>query len=108
MAQLFGGEADAFRGQLEACRVTDRVHTLVGFCTRIVVDRASVSPLAITDKGAHFEVPGTRYGMALTLWDNDGYLSEIEGVTYGEDLAGQELAKLSFTSFEFYHDVVRR
>lgn len=101
IAKLFGPNEASFRVQIEACRVTDRVNTVVGFYTRIAMDRATVSPLPISHKGAHFEVPGTRYGMLVSLWDDDGYLAEIEGVTYGEDdMGGQELTELAFTSLQ--------
>jgi hypothetical protein len=101
IAKLFGPEEATFLQQVEAARVTDRINTVVGFYTRIAMDRATVTALPITHKGVHFEVPGTRYGMLVTLWDDDGYLAEIEGVTYGEDdMGGQELADLDFTSFQ--------
>lgn len=101
IASAFGSHADEFRRQIEASRVTDRVNTAVGFYTRIDVDRSVPDPLPITHKGAHFDVPGTRYGMSVTLWDDEGYLSTIEGVTYGDDdLSGQDLADLDFTGFQ--------
>lgn len=90
-----------FLQQVEAARVTDRIDTAVGFYTRIAMDRETVTALPITHKGAHFEVPGTRYGMLIILWDDDGCLAEIEGVTYGDDdMGGQKLADLDFTSFQ--------
>jgi hypothetical protein len=86
---------------MTASRVVDRVNTNVGFYTRIVVDREAARPLPIKQTGAHFEVPGTRYGMMMALWDEDGYLSHIEGVTYGDDdLGGEGLADLDFVSFQ--------
>ncbi|MGV3577513.1 hypothetical protein [Brevundimonas sp.] len=101
IAKLFGPNEAAFLQQVEAARVTDRIDTVVGFYTRIAMDRATVTALPITHKGAHFEVPGTRYGMLVTLWDDDGYLAQIEGVTYGEDdMGGQKLADLDFTGFQ--------
>lgn len=101
LAGLFGTDADEFRRQIAASRVTDRVDTVVGFYTRIEVDRAASDPLPITHKGAHFDVPGTRYGMSVILWDEDGYLSTIEGATYGEDdMGGKELTDLDFTGFQ--------
>lgn len=101
IAQLFGPDEAMFLQQVEAARVTDRINTVVGFYTRIAMDRTTVTALPMTHKGAHFEVPGTRYGMMVTLWDDDGYLADIEGVTYGDDdMGGQELADLDFTSFQ--------
>lgn len=101
IAKLFGPDEPAFLQQVEAAKVVDRINTVVGFYTRISMDRAALTALQITHKGAHFEVPGTRYGMLVTLWDEDGYLSEIEGVTYGEDdMGGQELTDLDFTNFQ--------
>jgi len=101
IAKLFGPDEAAFLKQVDAARVTDRIDTAVGFYTRIAMDRATVAALEITHKGAHFEVPGTRYGMLVTLRDDDGYLADIEGVTYGEDdMGGQKLTDLDFTSFQ--------
>lgn len=101
IASTFGAHANEFRQQIISSRVIDRVNTVVGFYTRIDVDRSASSPLPITHKGAHFDVPGTRYGMSITLWDDDGYLSTIEGATYGEDdLGGQDLVDLDFTGFQ--------
>lgn len=100
IAQLFGPDEATFLRQVEAARVTDRINTVVGFYTRIAMDRSALTALPITHKGAHFEVPGIRHGMLVTLWDEDGYLADIEGVTYGDDdLGGQQLADLDFTSF---------
>ena len=101
IAKLFGPDETTFLQQVEAARVTDRINTVVGFYTRIAMDRSAVIALPITRKGAHFEVPGIRYGMLVTLWDDDGYLADIEGVTYrDDDLGGQDLADLDFTSFQ--------
>lgn len=101
IAEGFGLEASEFRRQIDACRVVDRVNTIVGFYTRTTVDRAAAMPLAITHRSAHFEVPETRYGMMVVLWGDDGYLSTIEGTTYGEDdLGGQNLVDLDFVSFQ--------
>ena len=97
----FGPDASEFRHQIDACRVIDRVNTIVGFYTRTAVDRAVALPLTITHRSAHFEVPGTRYGIMVVLWGDDGYLSTIEGTTYGEDnLSGQDLVDLDFVSFQ--------
>ena len=99
IAEAFGPDASEFRRQIDACRVVDRVNTIVGFYTRTEVDKAAARPLTITHKGAHFEVPGTRYGMIVILWGDEGYLSTIEGTTYGEDdLGGQDLVDLDFVS----------
>jgi hypothetical protein len=101
IAEGFGSDASEFKRQIDACRVVDRVNTIVGFYTRTVVDKAAARPLTITYKGAHFEVPGTRYGMMVLLWSDDGYLSTIEATTYGEDdMGGQDLVNLDFISFQ--------
>ncbi|WP_158915746.1 hypothetical protein [Caulobacter sp. S45] len=101
IAEGFGSDASDFRRQIDACRVVDRVNTTVGFYTRTTVDKAVAQPLTITHKGAHFEVPGTRYGMMVVLWGDGGYLSTIEATTYGEDdLGGQDLVDLDFISFK--------
>ena len=67
IAKLFGPDETTFLQQVEAARVTDRINTVVGFYTRIAMDRSAVTALPITRKGAHFEVPGIRYGMLVTL-----------------------------------------
>ena len=102
IAQRFGSDESEFRRQIDSGRVVDQVNTIVGFYTRIEVDKTASRPLAIAHKGGHFEVPGTRYGMVVILWDDDdGYLSTIEAVTYGDDdLGGQDLAHLDFVSFQ--------
>ena len=97
IAEAFGPDASEFRRQIDACRVVDRVNTIVGFYTRTEMDKTAARCLAVTRKGAHFEVPGTRYGMMVILWGDEGYLSTIEGTTYGEDdLGGQDLVDLDF------------
>ena len=101
IAEQFGAEADEFRRQIAASLVIDRVNTIVGFYTRIQVNRETTRPLPIMHKGAHFDVPGTRYGLLVLLWDEGGYLSDIEGVTYGDDdLGGQALTDLDFVGFQ--------
>jgi hypothetical protein len=101
IADHFGADAGEFRRQIAACRVVDRINTIVGFYTRTVVDRAAASPMRMNHKGAHFEVPGTRYGMMVALWDDGGYLDTIEATTYGDDdLGGQALVDLDFTTFQ--------
>lgn len=103
IAEGFGPDASDFRRQIDACRVVDRVNTIVGFYTRTVVDRAVTLPLTITHRSAHFEVPGTRYGMMIVLWGDDGYLSTIEGTTYGDDdLGGKYLVDLDFVNFQLF------
>lgn len=94
----FGSDIDAFRRQIEAARVIDRVNTVVGFYTRVVVDRTATRPLSMNKMGAHFEVPGVEAGVLVMLWEDDGYLSQIEGVTYGGEDLGQDLVDLDFTS----------
>lgn len=97
LAGMFGPDADEFRKQVSASRVVDRVNTIVGFYTRVVVDRSATRPLAVSFKGGHFEVPGIDHGMGVVLWGEDGYLETIEGFTYDDDpLAGQDLSDLKF------------
>jgi hypothetical protein len=77
------------------------VNTVVGFYTRITVNKGLARPLAIQHKGAHFDVLGTRHGMIVVLWEEDGYLETIEATTYGDDdLGGQDLTDLDFVSFQ--------
>ena len=100
IAALFGDAEEAFRGQVATARVVDRINTVVGFYTRVVVDRAQCEPLAVRLKGGHFDVEGVEFGLGVVLWDDDGYLDEIEGFTYSDDalkdvdLAGLKLIRL--------------
>jgi hypothetical protein len=101
IAALFETDAAAFRQQITSARVIDRINTIVGFYTRVVVDRSNCQPLSIRGKGAHFEVEGVDLGMGIVLWDDEGYLNQIEGFTYSDDpLARIDLAELKFVRLE--------
>lgn len=98
-APLFGVRADAFREQVATAEVVDRINTIVGFYTRVKVDRAKCSPVALSHQGAHFEVDGIEHGLGIVLWDTDGdgFLETIEGWTVDENaLEGVDLAALKF------------
>lgn len=98
-APLFGAKADAFREQIASAEVVDRINTIVGFYTRVKVDRAKCSPVPLSHQGAHFEVDGIEHGLGIVLWDTDGdgYLETIEGWTVDENpLEGVDLADLQF------------
>lgn len=98
MAPLFGGRADAFRKQLASVNVISRENTGVGFYTRVSVDRDRVATLEFAQQSAHFHVDGIEGGLSLVLsGDADGFLSDIEGVTFGDDqLVGVDLDSLRF------------
>jgi hypothetical protein len=98
-APLFGDKADAFREQVASAEVVDRINTIVGFYTRVKVDRVRCSPVPLSHQGAHFEVEGIEHGLGIVLWDTDGdgYLETIEGWTVDENpLEGVDLADLKF------------
>src|SRR5688572_26601397 len=86
-ASLFGEKADAFREQIATAQVVDRINTIVGFYTRVKVDRAKCSPVPFRHQGAHFEVEGIEHGLGIVLWDadGDGFLETIEGWTVDDD-----------------------
>ncbi len=98
IASLFGPDEGGFRLQVANARVLDRINTGHGFHTRIEVDRAACLPLPIGRRGGDFEVESIPAGIGVVLWDDHGYLSAIEGFTYGEghDLVGVDLRNLSF------------
>lgn len=99
VAPLFGAKADAFREQIAFAEVVDRINTVVGFYTRVKVDRAKCSSVPLSHQGAHFEVDGIEHGLGIVLWDTDGdgYLETIEGWTVDESpLDGVDLADLKF------------
>ena len=96
---LFGPKAGAFLEQISSAQVVDRINTIVGFYTRVKVDRAKCSPVPLSHQGAHFEVEGIEHGLGIILWDTggDGYLETIEGWTVDENpLEGVDLANLKF------------
>jgi hypothetical protein len=98
-APLFGENAEAFLEQVASAEVTDRINTIVGFYTRVKVDRTKCSPVSLSHQGAHFDVEGIEHGLGIVLWDidGDGYLETIEGWTVDEDpLEGVDLADLKF------------
>lgn len=98
-APLFAAKANAFCEQVASAEVVDRINTIVGFYTRVRVDRAKCDPVPLRGQGAHFEVVGIEHGLGTILWDadGDGYLETIEGWTVGESrLEGVALADLEF------------
>lgn len=98
-APLFGDKGGVYREQIASAEVVDRINTIVGFYTRVKVDRARCSPVPLRCQSAHFEVEGIEHGLGVFLWDTDGdgYLETIEGWTVDEDpLKGIDLAKLKF------------
>ncbi len=97
IAALFEQDEGAFRDQIAAAKVVDRINTIVGFYTRVEVDRAMCRPLEISYKGAHFEVKGVEHGLGVVLWGADGFLDTIEGFTYTDDpLKNVDLSGLHF------------
>ena len=100
IAGSFGPHADTLRKQIDASQVIDRINTIHGFYTRIKVDRSACGalPVAQTD-GGYFEVEGIEHGVGVILWYEDGFLSDIEGFGYGEDVfEGIDLSGLKFVS----------
>lgn len=99
MAPLFRQNAKAFLEQVASAEAVDRINTIVGFYTRVKVDRTKCSPLKLSHQGAHFEVEGIERGVGIVLWDTDGdgFLETIEGWTAEEStLEDVNLAKLKF------------
>ncbi len=101
IAELFGPAEAAFREQIAACAVVDRINTVHGFFPRVAVDRSMCRPAPIRGKGATFEAQGVPFGLGVILWEKDGYLETIEGYTFVEPgLANVELARLRFSDVE--------
>jgi hypothetical protein len=50
----------------------------------VIIDRSKCQPLKIRFKGGHFDVEGIEHGMRVILWDEEGYLDEIEDFTYSD------------------------
>ena len=103
MAPQLGQHAQAFLKQVASANVIDRINTLVGFYTRVNVDRVKCSPVPLREKGAHFEVGGMENGIGVLIWDVDGYLETIEGWTVDKDTTeGVDLADLKFIQMTFF------
>lgn len=99
LAEMLGSQADEFRKQATAYRVLDRVNTIVGFYTRVTVDRSVCSPLPILKLGGRFDVAGIEHGLGVILWGDEGYVETIEGYTYDDNaLADRDLADLKFVA----------
>jgi len=97
ISEQFGSDEQAFRDQIAASKVVDRINTIVGFYTRVFVDRSLCRPLPVGLKGEHFEVDQVQHGVGIVLWEEDGYLETIEGFTYDDDpFEGRDLANLKF------------
>src|SRR5690242_6250521 len=97
IAAEFANEEAAFRDQVASAEVIDRINTVVGFYTRVRVDRTKCRPVRIKQQGGHFDVEGVEHGVGVILWDEsgDGYLGYIEGYTYDDDpFADVNLAEL--------------
>jgi len=97
MAPLYGQMSETFLEQVASLEAVDRINTIVGFFTKVKVDRAKCSPVPLSNQGAHFEVAGIKNGLGIILWDTggDGYLETIEGWTVDDNpLEGVDLASL--------------
>jgi hypothetical protein len=99
IAPLFCAKAKAFGEQVCAAEIVDRINTIVGFYTRVNVDRETCTPAPLSQQGAHFEVDDVEHGLGIILWDadGDGYLETIEGYSVDDNLReGVDLADLKF------------
>lgn len=82
LARSAGAFEAIFRQQLAAARVTDRINTVVGFYTRVSIDRSSAPPLpAIPEqlRGAQTEIAEAKFGLVFLPRYEDGFLDDIEG-----------------------------
>src|SRR5580765_7778845 len=64
IAPLLGNQERAIRRQFASAEVTDRINTIVGFYTRVRVDRSSSAPVQFRQQAAHFEVEGIKHGLS--------------------------------------------
>jgi hypothetical protein len=84
-AHDYQASANSLREQIAAAQVTDFENTGVGFFSTV-----SVSPAAprLTDKSpldaATGSVDDVEHGMGFLVFLEDGYVSLIEGYTYGD------------------------
>ena len=91
IARRAGAYEQIFRQQLAAARVVDRVNTIVGFYTRVVIDRSHTPPLTdIPDdiRGAQTELAEANWGLVFLPRYRDGFLDDIEGCL---NYTGEEL-----------------
>ena len=93
----------ALRHQLHGLSVLRRIATPTSFSTALRpgrgAPRASVAaPLAVLDD-LHADVPGLPGGAAFALFIEDGWLSRLEGSTFGGEAWPDDLA-----GFTLHHD----
>jgi hypothetical protein len=102
----------ALRVQLAHCQVIDRINTIVGFYTRVAVDRQAapaLQGLMRGPEGAQIELVQATYGLIFLLWFEDGYLETIEGALNasgcgdgdGDTFAGVDLNALRIVAVVF-------
>lgn len=104
IAPYFGKEEVAFRKQIASAEVVDRINTVVGFYTRVKVDRTKCLPVALRGHDwGRVKLTGSDYGLDITLWDvdRDGYLETIEGCSADDNpFQGVDLVNLKFIGLE--------
>lgn len=83
-----------FRQQLAAARVVDRINTVVGFYTRLSIDRAAaphLQALSTNLHGAQTELVEANWGLVFILRFANGFLEGIEGaLNYSDELRPDE------------------
>ena len=93
--------------QVSACKVTDRWNTHVGFYTSLVVDTARAPPVpsyvgrSVVGGGGSAEVEQVEGGLlGFLLFFEDGYLTCLEGYTFGVSETPDDLTILRLGKHE--------
>jgi len=94
----------SLKNQLLNSKVGKREYTGVGFFTDIEVKKG-ISPL----KGklnlylgkVHAEIPGIAHGAGFILFVKNGFLSMLEGYTYGEDKWPEKVYTFTLKKYDF-------
>jgi hypothetical protein len=82
VARQSGPYEQIFRQQIMAARVVDRINTIVGFYTRVSINRAEAPPLPELRAnlcGVQTELAEANWGLVFILRYENGFLDDIEG-----------------------------
>jgi hypothetical protein len=86
LAENFGSNRRKFLRQIEGLKVVERENTGHGFYTRVKVDGSECRAIPINMVGGTFKIAGIDEEIGIILWEKEGFLSQIEGFSYGDPI----------------------
>jgi hypothetical protein len=94
---------EALHDQLQGLSVVHRIATPTTFSTVLrpgpAAPRAPVAASRVVLDDLHADIPGLPGGAAFALFVDDGWLSRLEGSTFGQEAWPEDLA-----GFTLHHD----